>query len=135
MGPRQAGPLMIAAAEVVVAERPVDLLADYERFVDALDLDPRQRWQRRRAARLFLERHPDLAAWMTRPTSARLIDLHRLKAWPLFTWLVVDGRLQPDLELLLAKPGGVDLGTWWSIAHADDLVAAREVAERLGWSP
>ena len=83
---------------------------------------------------LFLARHHDLTAWMTRPTSARLADLHRVKAWPLFTWLVVDGRLQPDLELLLAKPGGVDLGAWWSIAHADDVVLAHDVAERLGWS-
>jgi integrase len=122
-------------AAIDAAERPNDLLADYERFVDALGVNDKQRWERRRAARLFLERHPDLTAWMTRPTSARLVDLHRVKAWPLFTWLVVDGHLPPDLELLLAKPGGVDLGTWWSIAHADDVELARDIAGRLGWSP
>ncbi len=121
-----------AAAHVVM--RPVDVLGDYQRFVDALGVDPSQRWQRRRAARLFLERHADLMAWMARPTSTRLVDLHRVKAWPLFTWLVVDGRLQPDLELLLAKPGGVDLGRWWSVAHPQDVELAHQVAERLGWS-
>lgn len=71
---------------------------------------------------------------MDRPTSARLADLHRFKAWPLFTWLVIEGRLRPDLELLLAKPGGVDLGVWWAVAHADDIELAGRVAERLGWS-
>jgi hypothetical protein len=41
--------------------------------------------------------------WMTRPTAARLVDLHRHKGWPFLTWLLVDGRLQADLELLLAR--------------------------------
>jgi integrase len=122
-------------AAVDAAERRNDLLAGYERFVDDLAVNDKQRWERRRAARLFLGRHPDLTAWMTRPTSARLADLHRAKAWPLFTWLAVDGHLRPDLELLLAKPPGVDLGTWWSIAHAEDVELADDMAGRLGWSP
>jgi hypothetical protein len=53
----------------------------------------------------------------------------------LFTWLVIEGRLRPDLELLLAKPGGVDLGVWWAAAHADDVQFANAVAERFGSSP
>jgi len=122
------------AAADAIEPSLVDVLGDYERFVDSLDVDPAQRSQRRCAARRFLERHPDLTAWMRRTTSARLADLHRCKAWPLFTWLFIDGRLRPDLELLLAKPGGVDLGTWWTIAHAEDVVFAREIGERLGWS-
>jgi integrase len=125
---------MIATA-AVAAEQSIDLLGAYERFVDALGVNDKQRWERRRGGRVFLERHPDLVAWMTRPTSARLADLHRVKAWPFFTWLVVDGRLRPDLELLLAKPGGVDLGMWWSIAHTGDVALAHEIADRLGWSP
>jgi integrase len=123
-----------AAAGVAAAPRPLDLLADYDQFVDALGVNDKQRWERRHAARQFLERHPDPDVWMSRPTAARLVDLHRMKAWPLFTWLVIDDRLRPDLELLLAKPGGVDLGTWWSIAHAGDVAMAASVAERLGWS-
>jgi hypothetical protein len=46
-----------------------------------------------------------------------LADVHRLKAWPFFTWLVVDSRMRPNLELLLAKPPGVGVGVWWSIAN------------------
>jgi hypothetical protein len=78
-----------------------------------------QRSQRKRAARLFTERHPNLDVWMARPTPARLLDLHRLRAWPWLTWLLVERRLRPDLELLLAKPGGVDVGQWWTVAHTD----------------
>ena len=125
----------MTAVALVPVDRPADLLGDYGLFVDELAVNDSQRWQRRRAARSFLERHLDLAQWMTRPTSARLVDLHRHKALPLITWLVIDGRLRPDLELLLAKPGGVDLGTWWSIAHANDVAFAHGVADRLGWSP
>ena len=68
------------------------------------------------------------------PTPARLADLHRLKAWPFLTWLLVEGHLQSDLELLLAKPGGVDLGLWWSAGHPGDVERAQQVADRLGWS-
>jgi integrase len=112
-----------------------DLLVDYYGFVDALHLDSSHRSLRRLAARRFCDLHPDPAVWMTRPTAARLVDLHRHKAWPFLTWLLVDGRLQADLELLLAKPGGVDIGGWWSLAHADDVARAGWVAARLGWSP
>ena len=73
---------------------------------------------------------------MDDPSDRRaLVDLHRHKGWPFLTWLLVDGRLQTDLELLLAKPGGVDIGTWWSLAHPGDVARARQVAARLGWSP
>jgi integrase len=113
---------------------PVDVLGEYYEFVDALDLDPGQRWQRRRSAARFMDRHSDLSVWMARPTAARLADMHRLKAWPFLTWLFVDGRLQPDLELMLAKPGGVELGLWWNLAHLDEVAQAQRVATRLGWS-
>ena len=109
-------------------------LDDYISFVDGLDVDVAQRSQRRCAARRFHERHRDVVVWMTRVTSARLADLHRLKAWPLLTWLFVERRVAPDLELMLAKPGGVDLGVWWSARHHVELDEARRVAERLGWS-
>ncbi len=113
---------------------PSDLLDDYYDVVDGLDVNAGQRSQRRRAAARFVDRHGDLSVWMTRPTTARLSDLHRLEAWPFLTWLLVEGRLAGDLELLLAKPGGVDLGRWWGVAHPRDVERARRVAERLGWS-
>jgi hypothetical protein len=37
---------------------------------------------------------------------------------PFLTWLLIDRRARADLESLLAKPGGVNLGQWWIIAHA-----------------
>ena len=114
---------------------PAALLDDYYEFVDKLILEPGQRWQRRRAAGQFMQRHGDLSAWMGRPVTARLADLHRLKAsWPFLTWLFVETRLEPDLQLLLAKPGGVDLGLWWSLAHPDDVERSQKTASRLGWS-
>ena len=71
----------------------------------------------------------------TRPTPVRLVDLHRFKAWPWLTWLIIDGRVTVDLELLLAKPGGVDLGLWWTLANQGDIITATTTAAGLGWSP
>lgn len=125
----------MTATVVLAADRvAVDLLAAYARSVDRLAVTAGHRAQRRRSARLFLERHGDPAAWMTRPTAARVADLHRLKAWPFFTWLVLEGHLQPDLELLLAKPGGVDLPARWSAVHHEDVDRLHEIAKHLRWS-
>lgn len=109
-------------------------LDDYLDFVATLEIDKSMRWARRAAARHFLAVHPDLGVWMTRPTAARLADLHRHKAWPLLTWALTTGRISTDLELLLAKPGGVDLGVWWTRAHPDDVARVHQAASVLGWS-
>ena len=112
-----------------------DLLGDYAGFVDAIEVSPAQRSQRKAAARRFLERHADPAVWMaSRSTAARLVDLHRLKAWPWLTWLMVSRRVRPDLELLLAKPPGVDVGLWWTVAYETEVAAAAVTAAGLGWS-
>jgi integrase len=124
-----------AAATPLAARRTVDAVADYDAFVDAIGLNPAQRSQRRRAARRFLERHGDPQRWLDeRPTPARLVDLHRLKAWPWLTWLIIDRRVTVDLELLLAKPGGVDIGIWWTLANQADIATATTTAAGLGWS-
>ena len=120
----------------VEQRRASDVLVDYEMFVDAIAVNPAQRSQRRTAARRFLEHHGDPQRWLDeRPTAARLVDLHRLKAWPWLTWLIIDRRVRVDLELLLAKPGGVDLGVWWTLANQADVTTATETAAGLGWSP
>jgi integrase len=124
----------MTALAAVEDHRHGDLFADYERFVDSLGVNSAQRSQRKTAARRFLDRHGDINAWMARPTPVRLVDLHRLKAWPWLTWLMVDRRLRPDLELLLAKPPGVDVGLWWTLANDADVAAATEAAKGLGWS-
>jgi len=77
--------------------------------------------------------HPDLTAWMARPTPARLADVRRAGAWPFLCWCFVEGHLRPDLDLLLAKsPGG--LYAAWAACHADEVAAVADVAERFGWS-
>ena len=83
----------------------------YERHVACLPINDGCRHVRRRATRRFLARHPDLRAWMTRPTPARLADLHRADAWPFVVWCFVGRHLRPDAELLLAKPGSVELAS------------------------
>lgn len=125
--------MTVTAARAAEA-MPSDLLAEYERSVDHLAIKASHRAHRRRAARLFLERHGDLVSWMGRPTAARIIDLHRVKAWPFFTWLVMEGHLRPDLELLLAKPGGVELPAGWSAVHREDVERFHEIGKRLRWS-
>ena len=110
------------------------LLADYQAHVDTMPVDKSVRFARRRAARLFLDRYPDLGVWMRRSTPARLTDLHRLTAWPFLSWCFVHRRLAPDLELLLAKPAGVGLPVEWAEHDPDNMVAVAEAAAVLGWS-
>jgi site-specific recombinase XerD len=112
----------------------VDLLAAYGEFVTALAVGRAQRWARLRAARLFLNAHPNLEAWMTRPTPARLTDMRRLKAWPFLSWCLVEGHVRADLELLLAKPGGCGLPEAWCARHADEVTMVAEAGRLLGWS-
>lgn len=40
---------------------------------------------------------------LDRPTPARVVDLHREKAWPFVVWAAVSRRLRVDVELLLAN--------------------------------
>lgn len=110
------------------------LLAAYDAHIDACQPTRAVRFSHRRAARRFLERHPDPRVWMRRSTAARLRDLHRLKAWPFLSWCFVQGHLVPDLELLLAKPAGVGLPTQWAATDPDSVAAVTEAADVLGWS-
>lgn len=129
---------MVSAAPVALrttaVPRPSDLLAAYLVDVDTLPVDKGVRFARRRAARLMLDRHPDLGAWMRRSTPARLADLHRLKAWPFLSWCFVHRHLAPDLELLLAKPAGCGLPVLWAEHDPDSQTAVAEAAVVLGWS-
>jgi hypothetical protein len=124
----------LAAAHPVRVGVPVDLLgADAER-VATLTISKAGRADRLRAAQRFVAGHPDLVAWMGRPTPQRLVDLDRVKAWPLLSWCFIEGHLRPDLELLLAKPGGVELPTTWTRRHPGDVGRVVEVGRRFGWS-
>ena len=126
----------MTAAVVHLADtgRGDGLLAGYDTFVDGLVVSAGQRWARRRAARRFLDEHPDLVAWMELPTPTRLRDLHRSKGWPFLSWCLVEGHLHADLELLLAKPGGCELPRTWRARHPEDVAAVDEAGQLLGWS-
>lgn len=121
-------------AAVAVPTPGVDLLGDYSDWVAALPVEPSVRRDRCWRAGRFVSAHPDLDEWMARPTPARLADLHRAKAWPFATWLFVTGRVRPDLELVAAKPGGVDLPAVWAAANAADVEAVTVSGTAMGWS-
>ena len=109
------------------------LLEGYARFCHQIDLPDRAMRERLRLARLFLAEHPDLGAWMTRPTRARLADLRRIKAWPLLSWAGLSGLIRLDLDLLAAK----DLGGMSASVRRlwpEEFERLWETARLLGWS-
>jgi integrase len=124
----------LAATRPASTPGSVDPLDAYAEHVATLTISKAGRAGRLRAAQRFLACHPDLGAWMGRPTPQRLVDLHRAKAWPFVSWCFIEGHLRPDLELLLAKPGGVELPTTWTRRHPDDVGRVAEVGRRFGWS-
>jgi integrase len=111
-----------------------DMLSTYLDHVETLPIGEGSRHARRAAARRFLTHHPDLGAWLARPTPARVVDLHRDAAWPFVIWAAVSGQLHLDVELLLAKPGGVDLSVVWDRLHPGEIERAEAVGRALGWS-
>lgn len=123
-------PALVVALEA--ADAP-DVLVDYARFVAHLAIGPDAKRLRRNAAASLLDAHPDLVAWMERPTPARLADLRRTRAWSFLTWCFLEGVVAPDLDLLLAKTPG-DLYIEWGQRHPTDVERVVEVARRFGWS-
>lgn len=109
-----------------------ELFDRYDAFVDTLGCGAQAKRLRRGAARAFLDRHADVAAWMTRPTDARLRDIRRLGAWPFLAWCFVEQVVVPDVDLVAAKAKGEHYALW-SSRHADDIARARAVAATLGW--
>src|SRR6516165_12694960 len=127
------GPVSAPAAVILRRQGAPDLLVAYADAVAALPIGPDGRRIRRNAAGRLLAAHPQLAAWMRRPTPARLADLKRTGAWPFLTWCFIEGHLLPDLDLLLAKTPG-DLYLQWAARHPGDVQQVTEVARRFGWS-
>ena len=103
-----------SAADAAPARNAAELIAAYDAHVDTMPLCASERFARHHSARRFVQRFPDPAVWMRRPTPARLMDLHRLKAWPFVSWCFVHRHLVADVELLLAKPGGCGLPVEWA---------------------
>jgi integrase len=125
--------MSVPALATLEAAGDPGVLVDYARFVAGLDIGPDAKRLRRNAAGLLVDAHPDLGAWMARPTGARLADLARTRAWSFITWCFVEGVLTPDLDLLLAKTPG-DLYAEWGHRHHDEVARVVEVARRFSWS-
>ena len=121
------------AVATLEASGAPDILIDYARFVADLTIGPNAKLQRRKAAARFLDAHRDVAAWMDRPTQARLVDLRRSGAWSFLTWCFLEGIVSPDLDLVLAKIPG-DLYAEWGHRYPDDVERIAEVAGRFHWS-
>lgn len=125
--------MSVARAELA-SRREVDLLSLYERHVASMSVNSSCRHARLKGARELLQRCVDLTAWMERPTPARLADLRRTKTWPFLTWCFVAGHLRPDIEILLAKLRGVELGSVWQSTRPGEVEAVAEVGRRFSWS-
>jgi integrase len=110
------------------------LLASYLAHVKALGLGDRAIRDRVRIASGFLDRHPDLQAWMGLPTAGRITELKRTGAWPLLCYAIGTGQLRLDLELAGAKQL---TGLARSVEDRDPqaFAAARAAGLALGWKP
>lgn len=125
--------MSVRAAVALRRDGSPDLIVAYADAVDVLAIGPDAKRQRRNAAGRLLDVHPDLRAWMGRPTPARLADLRRSGAWSFVCWCFLEGHLRPDLDLMIAKLPG-DLYAGWAARHSDDVARLREVAARFDWS-
>jgi integrase len=123
---------LAVARHATDADHP--LLAGYVEHLAAIGVSDRAERDRLRIARQFLAVHPDLHAWMARPLDGRLAELGRVKAWPLLCWAILAGRVQVDVDLLMAKELG-HLARTAETIHDEDYRRLRATAVRLGWAP
>ena len=110
-----------------------DLIDGYAAFCHEIGVSDRALRDRLHLGRRFLAEHPDLVAWMDRPTRSRLADLQRIRAWPLLSWAGLSGRVQLDLDLLCAKDLGAMSATLRRLCP-EEFSSLWEVARHLGWS-
>lgn len=121
---------------VAVAASSTDhaAMSAYAEHCHRLGCGDRALRDRLRCASAFLGEHPDLSAWMSRPTPDRVAELRGTRAWPLVVFLIGTGQLRLDLELAGAKKL-TGLGGIVEATHAEDFATARAAGLRLGWTP
>jgi hypothetical protein len=124
---------MTAAVARWATDEDHALIEDYARFCHRLGSSDRALRDRLRLARAFLAVHPNLDAWMARPTRTRLADLGRIKAWPFLSWAALCGRIRIDCDLLAAKDLGGMSATVRQLWPAE-FDRLWRTARRLGWS-
>jgi integrase len=83
---------MTAAVARVTTAADHPLMSGYVDYCHDLGVGDSALRERLRLGRAFLARHPDLDAWMARPLAARLVDLHRMRAWPIVSYALLTGR-------------------------------------------
>ncbi|WP_220454333.1 tyrosine-type recombinase/integrase [Nocardioides immobilis] len=111
-----------------------DWMSAYVEHCQRLGCGDRALRDRLRSARGFLAAHPDPWVWMDQPTTTRVTELRRTRAWPLLVFLIGTGRLRLDLELAAAK-NLTGLGAIVEAHHGEDFATARAAGLRLGWTP
>ena len=112
-----------------------DLLTAYAAHCKTLGMAASSVDLRLAAARAFLSRHCDVAAWMTRPLRVRLTDLARNPlAWPLVGFAVLTGRVRSDFDLLAAKHVGRSFAPAVAAIYPEELAVLRAAATRLDWA-
>jgi integrase len=122
-----------ATSGAVTTSGAADLLAAFIEHNDLLGSQPAYQRQRLAAARVFLEVHPDLGAWMEAPVDARLVELRRRPfAWQLVAFAIVSGRCRADPEFLLAKNFGHSVARWIAALFPADVERLNDAADRLG---
>lgn len=109
------------------------LLPAYVEHCQGLGLSDRAYRDRLRTARAFLAAHPDLHAWMQRPTGHRVLELRRTGAWPLLVFAIGTGRLRLDVGLATGKHLQ-GLGAILEDQHRTDFAIARDAGLALGWT-
>jgi hypothetical protein len=122
----------VTAALARLRRQDRDLLAEYLEHVETLSLGARAVRDRVRIARDFLDRHPDLQAWMACPVTDRVTELKRTGAWPLICYAIGAGHLRLDLELAGAK-NLTGLASVVEARNAEAFAAARATGIALGW--
>jgi integrase len=108
-------------------------LTGYLAHVQTLGLSGRAVRDRVRIAREFLDRHPNLEAWMASPVADRVVELKRTGAWPLICHAIGTGRLRLDLQLAGAKHL-TGLADAVEARDAAAFTAARSAGLQLGWT-
>ncbi len=109
------------------------LEAGYRAYVAGLSCTSQGKRLRILGLERFLSRFGDVAAWMTRPTPARLVDVRRTNAWPFLSWCFATGRIRADVDLLAAKSNGAHFATWCRM-HPADVERAAAAGRELGWA-
>ena len=123
--------MSLAAVSSIVPDR--GLFAEFAEHHHLLGGEPEHRRNRLARTAAFVERHPDLDAWMSIPVDTRLVELARdTFAWQLVSFAIITGWCHADPDFLFAKNFGHSPTRWIAGLFPDDVERLRDAASRLG---